>query len=130
MAEKNSEELISLLVIDDDIILTEMIAVTYPSDGFEVTIANSGSEGVEAARRIEPDVILLDLMMPGMNGWQVCEEIRQFSRVPILIMSAIVDSPKVMQALDAGANDYLVKPPPQAVLVARLKRLVQQSRAK
>jgi len=68
-------------------------------------------------------------MMPGMDGWQVCTEIRKFSTVPILIMSAVIDSTLVMRALDIGADDYLVKPIPVGVLVARLKRLVRQARS-
>ena len=117
-----------LLVIDDDRAITDMFELTMPHEGFEVFTANSGSEGVEAVRKFEPDVLVVDLMMPGMDGWQVCQEVRTFSQVPILILSAVVDSQKVARALDAGADDYLVKPAPEGALVSRLKRLVRQAR--
>ena len=107
-----------LLVIDDDRAITDMFELTLPREGFEVFTANSGLEGVEAVRKFEPDVLVVDLMMPGMDGWQVCQEIRSFSQVPILILSAVVDSQKVARALDAGADDYLVKPAPEGALVS------------
>ena len=129
MARVDNETLIKLLVIDDDHILTGMIKAAYPAEGFDVVVIDSGPAGIKAASEVEPDVILLDLMMPGMDGWQICRKIREFSNVPILIMSAVIDSNSVMQALDIGADDYLVKPTPQGVLVSRLKRLVRQSRS-
>lgn len=129
MTRVDNETSIKLLVIDNDYILTDMIKVAYPPEGFEIVVIDSGPAGIEAARQIEPDVILLDLMMPGMDGWQICRKIREFSNVPIMIMSAVIDSRLVLQALDVGADDYLVKPTPQGVLVSRLKRLVRQSRS-
>ncbi|MDH3675199.1 MAG: response regulator [Anaerolineae bacterium] len=119
---------IRVLVVDDDPILTTALADSLPTEGFEVAVANSGSDGVEAVRRLEPDVIVLDLMMPGLSGWQVCEEVRTFSQVPILILSSLVDSEGVMLALEKGANDYLVKPVPHGSLAARLRRLARQAR--
>ena len=117
-----------VLVIDDDRAITEMFALTMPYEGFEVFTANSGPEGIEIVREKQPDVIVLDLMMPDMDGWQVCQEVRTFSQIPILILSAVVDSQRMQRALDAGANDYLVKPAPEGALVAHLKKLVEQGR--
>jgi len=118
-----------VLVIDDDQALTEMFALTMPYEGFEVFTANSGPEGIELVRQKNPDVIVLDLMMPDMDGWQVCQEVRTFSQVPILVLSAVVDSQRRQRAMDAGANEYLVKPAPEGALVAHLKKLIQEGRA-
>lgn len=120
--------LTKVLVIDDDILVTNTLKDALHRDTFEVFIANSGSEGIELARQVEPEVIVLDLMMPGMSGWEVCRALRTFSRVPILILSAVVDPEMVTQALDEGANDYMVKPVAFSVLASRLKRLTQQAR--
>ena len=115
-------------MIDDDTRLTAIYSELLTLEGFEVSVANLGVKGIELARQFQPDVIMLDLMMPGMTGWEVCRKIRTFSDVPILMISAVVDSDGVMQALEEGANDYLVKPVPGGVLVSRLKRLARQAR--
>jgi DNA-binding response OmpR family regulator len=114
-----------VLVIDDDVLLTSVIKVSL-EEIFEIRVVNSGLEGIRAAREMEPDVIVLDLMMPGTDGWQVCREIRKFSQVPILVLSAVVDSNLVIQVLDEGATDYMVKPVPPGALVSYVKRLTQQ----
>ena len=84
-----------LLIIDDNPGITDMLELILPPEGFDVTTTNNGPDGIEATKRLEPDVILLDLMMPGVDGWQVCREIRSFSQLPILILSAVVDSDEV-----------------------------------
>ncbi len=114
-----------LLIIDDDILFTRMLEDTLPKSLFEVLVTNSGAAGLVAAREWQPEIIMLDLMMPGLNGWETCHAIRTFSQVPILVVSAVIDSAGVMQALDAGANDYLLKPPPPGVLISHLKALIQ-----
>lgn len=114
-----------LLVIDDDILFTNMLRDTLPADLFEVFAVHAGAAGIEATRRLQPDVVILDLMMPGISGWEACQAIRTFSQVPILIVSAVIDSNGVMQALEAGADDYLLKPVPLGVLISHLKKLIQ-----
>ena len=94
-----------LLIIDDDPNITRTFANIIPPQGFEVMVSNSGIEGIELVRQWQPDVIMLDLMMPGMDGWQVCQQIRTFSQIPILILSAVVDTRDVIYALDQGADD-------------------------
>ena len=117
-----------VLVIDDDIDMTAMLTMVLGTAGFDVKAANTSLDGVNAARSWSPDVIILDLMMPGMDGMQVCHEVRQFSQVPILILS-VVDKPNVIaQALDEGADDYLVKPVPGGVLVAHINTLSRRNR--
>jgi DNA-binding response OmpR family regulator len=118
--------LIKVLIIDDDIPFTDMLEEILSEGKFEVRVANSGLEGIEATRQQKPDVIVLDLMMPGLDGWQVCQAIRTFSQVPILIVSAVIDSSKILQALDAGADDYLLKPVSSGVLISRLRTLAQR----
>ena len=117
-----------VLVIDDDRAITDMFELTMPYEGFEVFTANSGPEGIESVRTLQPDVVVLDLMMPDMDGWQVCREVRAFSQVPILVLSAVIDSRKMKRALDAGADEYLVKPAPEGALVSHLKKLIEQGR--
>ena len=95
-----------VLVIDDDPFLTDFLKDSLSQSSFEVFVSNSGTEGIKIIHQIQPDVVVLDLMMPGMSGWEVCKTIRMFSQVPILILSAVVDHELVMQALDNGADDY------------------------
>jgi DNA-binding response OmpR family regulator len=116
-----------ILVIDDDVAITELMSMLLKTHGFDVITTNSGSEGVELARKNAPSVALLDLMMPDMDGWQVCKAIRAFSNVPILILSAINDPGVVASVLDAGADDFLVKPVPSSVLVAHIRKMVRQT---
>lgn len=116
-----------ILVIDDDIAITELMSMLLKTFGFEVIATNSGSDGITLARETNPNVVLLDLMMPDVDGWQVCKTIRQVSNVPILILSAINDPRMVASVLDAGADDFLVKPVPSGVLVAHIKKLVRRT---
>jgi DNA-binding response OmpR family regulator len=116
-----------VLVIDDDPTITQIYHDILTTEGFEVFLANSGPTGLEAAQKLKPDVIVLDLMMPGMNGWEVCRQIRTFSQAPILMITAVVDPDGVMRALEAGADDYLIKPVPLGVIATRIRRLARQS---
>jgi DNA-binding response OmpR family regulator len=117
---------IKILVIDDDEDTTELLDLLLSPSSSQILIANTGAEGIDLAKNSSPDIIVLDLMMPGLNGWQVCKSIREFSQVPILILSAI-DSPTVVaQILDVGADDYLIKPVSTSTLVARLNKLVRR----
>ncbi len=116
-----------VLAIDDDIALTELLALLLGTHGFEVRAATSGEEGLRLVREWQPDVVLLDLMMPGMDGWEVCTRIRAFSQVPIIVLSAL-DSPGfVARALDSGADDYLTKPVPSNLLVAHINKLLRRA---
>jgi len=116
-----------ILVIDDDPAMTDLLVLLLQSTSATVITANSGEHGVERAKHESPDVILLDLMMPGMDGWQVCEAVRKYSSAPILVLSALDNPGMVAAALDAGADDYLVKPVPSSVLIAHINRLVRRS---
>ncbi|MCJ7824109.1 MAG: response regulator, partial [Anaerolineales bacterium] len=93
---------------------------------FQIRAVYSGEEGVAECSASQPDVIILDLLMPGMDGWDVCEKIREFSDVPILILSALGSPGSVARALDAGADDYLIKPVHASLLASRLRTLVRR----
>jgi len=116
-----------ILVIDDDLAITELMSMLLKTHGFEVFTTNTGAEGVKLAQEKLPNVVLLDLMMPDLDGWQVSKAIRLFSNVPILILSAINDPGMVASVLDAGADDFLVKPVPSSVLVAHIRKMVRQT---
>jgi DNA-binding response OmpR family regulator len=124
-----ADGLTRILVVDDDQAMTEMLRLVLEPNAFEVHEAHSGQEGIEATRNMNPEVVVLDLLMPGMDGWEVCKEIRSFSQVPILVLSAISKPGIVARALDEGADDYLLKPMPSSVLIAHLKRLARRARA-
>jgi DNA-binding response OmpR family regulator len=121
--------LTQVLVIDDDVDMTDVLKLMLERVDFKVTVTNSSAEGVELARRLNPDVVVLDLLMPGMDGWQTCRAIRRFSQVPILILSVMNNPGMLEQAFEAGADDYLVKPVANSVLVAHLNGLARRARA-
>ena len=116
-----------ILVIDDDLAITELMSMLLKTHGFDVITTNSGAEGVKLVEEKNPNVVLLDLMMPDMDGWQVSKAIRAFNNVPILILSAINDPAMVASVLDTGADDFLVKPVPSSVLVAHIRKMVRRN---
>lgn len=118
---------LKLLVVDDDWAVTDMLSTLLKLQGYDVATANRGADCLVLVREKTPDLLLLDLMMPDMDGWAVCREIRQISNVPILILSALNDPIKIASILDAGADDYLTKPVASSVLLARIKRLLKRS---
>ena len=117
---------IEILLIDDDPDFSSMLRSLLWGRDFEVRAAYSGEEGIEACRDGEFDVIILDLLMPEMDGWEVCERIRTFSDVPVMILSALGAPASVARALDAGADDYLIKPVHASLLASRLKALIRR----
>jgi DNA-binding response OmpR family regulator len=116
------------LVVDDDSEFTDLIKIILEPNAFQVFVANSGKKGVALAKEVRPDIVILDLYMPGMDGWQVCKQIRKFSNVPIIILSAINKPGMVAQALDAGADDFLLKPMPSEILIAHLRKSIRRAR--
>ena len=115
-----------ILVIDDDPAMTELTRLLLLQFSADIFTVNSGIEGINVTKASNPDIILLDLMMPEMNGWDVCKRIREFSNVPILILSAL-DSPQfIAEALDAGADDYIIKPVGSNILIAHINKLIRR----
>ncbi|HET7011286.1 MAG TPA: response regulator [Anaerolineales bacterium] len=121
---------IQALLIDDDPDLSVMLRTLLRGQDFEIRAVYSGQEGVEACREQPPDIVILDLLMPEVDGWEVCGRIREFSSVPILILSALGAPASVARALDAGADDYLIKPVHASLLASRLRMLVRRQAAK
>ena len=117
---------IHTLLIDDDPDLAAVMHSLLRGQDFELHSVLTGSAGVEACRNEMPDVVILDLLMPEMDGWEVCQRIREFSTVPILILSALGAPGSVARALDAGADDYLIKPVHASLLASRLRTLVRR----
>ncbi len=122
-------EYTNVLIIDGDASMTEMLRLILEPNDFNVFAENSGPAGIEAAQRLDPDIIILDLLMQGMDGWDICHKIREFSNVPILVLSAVNKPGYVARALDNGADDYLLKPMPSNVLIAHLKKLTRRAKA-
>lgn len=109
--------------------MSEMLRMILEPKKFSIHEANSGQEGVAAARRLSPELIILDLLTPGMDGWEVCHEIRSFSATPILVLSVVSKPEIIAQALDEGADDYLLKPTPSSVLIAHINKLTRRAQA-
>jgi DNA-binding response OmpR family regulator len=117
---------IEILLIDDDPDFSIMLRTLLRGRDFQVRTVYTGEDGIEACRGNPPDVIVLDLLMPNIDGWEVCERIRTFSDVPIIILSALGAPASVARALDAGADDYLIKPIHASLLASRLNALVRR----
>lgn len=110
-----------ILVVDDDAALAEMIGIVLRDEGFDPAFCADGDGAVAAFQSTKPDVVLLDLMLPGMNGIAVCRAIREFSGAPIIMLTAKGDTQDVVDGLEAGADDYVVKPFNPKELVARIR---------
>jgi DNA-binding response OmpR family regulator len=116
-----------IIVIDDDTAVTDLLSVLLRSHGFDVRVTNNSAEGLGFIRDEQFDLVILDLMMPEMDGWEICKEVRAFSQVPIIVLSALNDPSMVASVLDAGADDYLTKPTPSRILVAHINRLTRRN---
>jgi DNA-binding response OmpR family regulator len=110
-----------ILVVDDDIALAEMIGIVLRTEGFEPLFCADGTAAVEMWREERPDLVLLDLMLPGMDGIEICTRIRAESGVPIIMLTARTDTADVVRGLESGADDYIVKPFNPKELVARIR---------
>jgi two-component system response regulator MtrA len=110
-----------VLVVDDDTALAEMLGIVLQGEGLETRFCAHGDEALEAFRSTRPDVVLLDLMLPGKDGLEVCRLIRAESGVPIVMLTAKSDTVDVVLGLEAGADDYVVKPFKAKELVARVR---------
>jgi DNA-binding response OmpR family regulator len=116
----------SLLLVDDDPMITSPLARALTQAGYQVRVANNGRSGLTLARQEHPDVVILDVMMPEMDGWDVCRALRQESTVPILMLTALGDEVDRILGLELGADDYLTKPFSTRELIARLKALLRR----
>ena len=120
--EKNS-----ILVIDDDRNILAIIEMSLRKAGYEVTCVERGDEALQAFRRAQPALVVLDVMLPGMDGWEVLDKLRQESDVPVIMLTAKGDTLDRIQGLDLGADDYIVKPFDAKELLARIKAVLRRS---
>ncbi|MBQ7266552.1 MAG: response regulator transcription factor [Firmicutes bacterium] len=116
-----------ILIADDDMHIAELVALYMEKEGYETIEAHTGREAVEMFKKFDPDVVLLDIMMPDGDGYQVCREIRQISKKPIIMMSAKGEVFDKVLGLEMGADDYIVKPFDSRELVARTKSVLRRS---
>lgn len=110
-----------VLIVDDDTALSEMLGIVLRGEGFETSFCSDGSEALQAFRNARPDLVLLDLMLPGRDGVDVCRDIRAESGVPIVMLTAKSDTIDIVVGLESGADDYIVKPFKPKELVARMR---------
>jgi DNA-binding response OmpR family regulator len=116
----------SVLVIDNDPSTSAIFKKLLESKNYHVLTSNSSKDSLEIVNRVMLDLIILDLLMPEMDGWQLCKAIREITRTPILIISAIESPEIITKTLDLGADDYLVKPISSFTLLAHVKNLVRR----
>ncbi|MGA5166478.1 MULTISPECIES: two-component system response regulator CseB [Streptomyces] len=115
-----------VLFVEDDDVIREATQLALERDGFAVTAMPDGLSGLESFRSRQPDIALLDVMLPGMDGVSLCRRIRDESTVPVIMLSARADSIDVVLGLEAGADDYVTKPFDGAVLVARIRAVLRR----
>jgi len=116
-----------VLVVDDDTALAEMVGIVLKSEGFESVLVDNGDDALEAFRSSRPDLVLLDLMLPGKDGIEVCRQIRAESGVPIVMLTAKSDTVDVVLGLESGADDYVPKPFKPKELVARVRARLRRT---
>ncbi len=118
-----------VLIVEDDPSIREVASLGLKQAGFRVTTAVDGREGLMRAKQDTFDIILLDVMLPSLDGFEVCREIRKESRVPIVMLTARTDTVDVVVGLESGADDYVTKPFEMAELVARVRAVLRRSAA-
>lgn len=115
-----------VLLIDDERKLTDPLQSAFERGGYTVTVAYDGHSGLSHAMVDEPDIIVLDVMMPGLDGWQVCQVLRQHSTIPIIMLTALDDPMDRIRGLELGADDYLVKPFSYKELEAHIRAMLRR----
>ena len=114
-----------VLVVEDDNNIAELLRLYLQKDGFEVSHAADGGKAVEMAKEIQPDIVLLDIMLPVMDGWQVCRELRKTMKMPIIMLTAKGETEDKVSGLEMGADDYIVKPFEVKELLARVHAVLR-----
>lgn len=119
----------SVLVVDDDVRILRMIKRVLELEGYQASVATSGEAAMAAFERDMPELVLLDIMMPDIDGYTVCQRIREFSRVPIIMVTAKGDDKEKVTGLNMGADDYITKPFSAGELAARVRAVLRRSNA-
>ena len=118
---------VSVLIVEDDRNIAELLQMYLEKEGYAVTVANDGGQGLTKFRAIKPDLVLLDVMMPVMDGWAVCQSIRDESQTPIIMLTAKSELDDKVQGLRAGADDYITKPFEMREILARIEAVLRRS---
>jgi len=118
---------VSVLVVEDDQNIRELLQMYLEKEGYAVTTADDGQQGLEKYRAIRPDLVLLDLMMPGLDGWAVCRAIRADSQTPIIMLTAKSETDDKVAGLKTGADDYITKPFEMKEVLARIEAVLRRS---
>lgn len=116
-----------ILVVDDDVNICELLRLYIEKDDYQVVIANDGEQAVELFNREQPDLVLLDIMLPKMDGWQVCKEIRKTSNRPIIMLTAKGELFDKILGLELGADDYIIKPFEAKEVIARIHAVLRRT---
>ena len=117
----------TVLIVEDDRNIAELLQMYLEKEGYAVTIANDGGQGLTKFRAIQPDIVLLDLMMPVMDGWEVCKAIRAESQTPIIMLTAKSETSDKVQGLRNGADDYITKPFEMREVLARVEAVLRRT---
>ena len=115
-----------ILVVDDDTNICELLRLYLTKEGYQVTTANDGEEGLEKFNQIKPDMVLLDVMMPGLDGLEVCRRIRAAGNTPVMMLTAKGETFDKVLGLELGADDYMVKPFDTKEVIARIKAVLRR----
>lgn len=115
-----------ILVVDDDVNICELLRLYLTKEGYQVTIANDGEEGLDKFNQVKPDMVLLDVMMPRMDGLEVCRRIRKLGNTPVMMLTAKGETFDKVLGLELGADDYMVKPFDAKEVVARIKAVLRR----
>ncbi len=119
-----------ILIVDDDINICELLRLYLEKEGFETDVVTNGLQAVEKFNSIFPDLVLLDIMLPGLDGWQICREIRKTSQTPIIMLTAKGETFDKVLGLELGADDYITKPFETKEVMARIKAVLRRSSSK
>ena len=122
-----NEKNLKVLVVDDDKNICDLMKINLEKDGYSVIMSHDGEEAVVKFNALKPDLVLLDIMLPGIDGWQVCREIRKKSNVPIIMVSAKGETIDKVIGLELGADDYIVKPFENKELIARINAVTRRA---
>lgn len=116
-----------ILIVDDDTNICELLRLYLEKDGFQTDIVTDGIKAIEVFNSVNPDLVLLDIMLPGMDGWQICREIRKTSQTPIIMITAKGETFDKVLGLELGADDYITKPFETKEVIARIKAVLRRS---
>lgn len=117
-----------ILIVDDDAAMVKLVAHNLDAAGYRVLTARDGEQAIRMIRQDKPQLVLLDVLLPGMDGFQVCQSIREFSDIPVMMITAKGETQNVVRGLDMGADDYMAKPFDIDVLIARVRAVLSRTR--